>query len=124
MRGARSTNFEGGWNHCDLIPKQEGNHIKIEPRGKYPGVKLHLDKVECEALLKATTLSQAGKMNHAAFFFAEVVKKLVHLLDEVPHLLEDRTEAQITAELQLEMDKSKAKLEAISKGTDWKKVKL
>lgn len=98
--------------------------MKIEPRGKYPGVKVHLDEKECEELIKDQALNSVEGERRLAKFGAKLVRKILTLQEESPTLLQPRTEDQIRAELIEERDKSIAKLAAMDQGQDWKKVKI
>jgi hypothetical protein len=107
--------------------------MKIEPRGKYPGVKVHLDEEECQELLKGAADNPGGSkkgnggfMDHEvrilAGFAVKLARKIRQLQIEMPELLDERTEEQIRKELEIERDKSAKKLAAMDKGKDWKKV--
>ena len=90
--------------------------MKLERRGKYPGVKVHLEKDECVLLMepKGNWLPLVTKL----------IKNLTKLAKEEPTLLEDRSEEEILATLSKEAIESDLKLKAIGKGADWKKVKV
>ena len=103
--------------------------MKIEPRGKYPGVKIHFDKEECEILLdlveyqsKLKKLLPPGPLH--AQLTMKMAKSIYKLKEEMPTLLEDRTEEEIHATLSKELIESEQKLAAIGKGADWKKIKV
>lgn len=104
--------------------------IKVEARGKYPGVKVHLDREHCEILLAlAADYKKAGndKKQAAPSYFSLAVgigKKIASLKEEMPNLLEERTEEQIHATLSKELIESQEKLAAIGKGADWTKIKV
>lgn len=95
--------------------------MKLEPRGKYPGVKIHLDEKETRDVLDIDDKASTGK---AWDFIVKLARKIHKLQNDLPTLLEERTEEEIRAELEEERDKSIAKLAAMDKGKDWKKVKL
>lgn len=88
--------------------------MKLEPRGKYPGIKIHLDEVE----VKALTNPPPSEMEAFAFT-TRLGKKIRALMAEFPDLLAPRTEEQIKAELQLELEKSQLKLAKMAEGAKW-----
>lgn len=91
--------------------------IKLEPRGKYAGIKVHLSKEDVEAILSSKEAPAVG------MDLVQAIRKgTKKLMLKVPNLLADRTIDDIKKELKLEMEKSKLKLEAIEKGQDWKEV--
>ena len=109
---------------------------KIEPRGKYAGVKIHLNGEECQRLLdwrkrwKAaaklktdSTIKALADAQEAIEFTKEVAKAIEKLLIERPDLLQDRTEEQVAAALQKDKDKIEAQQAAMKSKKDWKKVK-
>lgn len=108
--------------------------MKIEKRGKYPGVKAHLEKDECELLMSFAadyalahpdkTGSIKGKESNGIILAFKLGKKIKLLLDEEPGLLQERTEEEILATLSKEAIESDLKLKAIGQGADWKKVKV
>ena len=101
--------------------------MKIERRGKYPGVKVHLEKGECEMLIKLWEsmkgINIAASTTDIAFLF-KLARKVSNLAEEEPTLLEERSEEEILATLSKEAIESDLKLKAIGKGADWKKVKV
>ena len=101
--------------------------MKIEARGKYAGVKVHLDGDEAQQFLDLVRLKgegkQANKAEERAITFAHKLgKKIDKLIEEVPNLLEDRTEEQIQASMEKDLDKILEQKKAIAAGKDWKKV--
>lgn len=116
--------------------------MKIESRGKYPGVKVHLDPDE--AMILINLAKDADKANgtedtsHPAWPISGLGKsaknfvglsiklggKIRDLLADVPNLFEERTEDQILATLSKEAIESKMKLDAIGAKADWKKIKV
>ena len=102
--------------------------MKVEPRGKYAGVKLHLDKDECQKLLNFYTSAQDTAsgiiLSAGTKFLLGMGKKVKDLLIDHPNLLHDRTDDEIHATLCKEAGESKLKLEAMGKGLDWKKIKV
>lgn len=97
--------------------------MKIEPRGKYAGVKVHLEGEECEELLDIynarNCASDLDKDNLSLRFAIRLGKKINQLLEEEPKLLEDRTDEQIKAALLKEQEESTRKLEKLEKGQKW-----
>lgn len=99
--------------------------MKLERRGKYAGVKVHLDGPECELILSDFSMtSQDKNMMREANFYLRLRKKLEELKKEFPDLLKDRTPEEIEVELKSEMLKSELKLDALSHGKDWKGIKV
>jgi hypothetical protein len=102
--------------------------MKIEKRGKYPGVKVHLEPDECALLVGVKSVDmghQPGVKNPsivAAFkFTAKLGEKIRKLQADEPDLLEERTLEQIREELELELRKAKEKLEKLNQGQIWNK---
>ena len=101
--------------------------MKIERRGKYPGVKLHLDGDECKALAHTT---DSGFLNRPEFshisgeMMREIRKAVAKAIKEDPTLLDERTEEEIKATLMKEYVESEKKLKHIKDGLDWKKIKV
>lgn len=95
--------------------------MKIEPRGKYPGVKVHLDEKECEELLQAY---EGGyiKVNVPHFFGLKLAKQIKDLLAEEPDLLTPRTPEQVKAILAKEVEKAKMQLDQVNHGLSHAKV--
>jgi hypothetical protein len=106
--------------------------IKVEPRGKYGGVKVHLDPEDCQHLI---ALADAGKTDNFAvlkgagpiiqipFGLAyKMGKSIKDLLAKEPGLLQDRTPEQVAAILAKESEKAALQLEAVKKGKAWQTV--
>ena len=91
--------------------------MKAEPRGKYSGVKLHLDETECSQLLATY---KAGKIKDNLII--EMAQSVSSLLLKNPDLLKSRTQAQILKALKRDQKKIVEQLAAIDKGGDWKAV--
>ena len=100
--------------------------MKIESRGKYPGVKVHLDAEEAEMFLEfVSAKGEGGASKKDIIKFAEKLgNKIDKLLDENPDLLKERTEEQIQASMNHDLEKIEAQKAAMAKGKDWKKVKV
>ena len=102
--------------------------MKIEARGKYPGVKVHLDGDEAKEFLnyrlaEKKGIAEGSLLNFPPTFAQKLGKKIEKLIEEVPHLLEERTEEQILASMEKDLEKIEEQKKAIAKGKDWKKVK-
>ena len=103
--------------------------MKVERRGKYPGVKVHLEKDECEVFLELVKdhKKAGGHVYTQPTYFSLSVKmgqKIASLLKDEPALLEERTEEDIVAALSKEAIEADLKLKEIGKGADWKKIKV
>ena len=98
--------------------------MKIEPRDKYAGVKVHLDGDEAGAFLKWADGKWSDDPNPSLIKFASKLgRKIQRLIEEVPNLLEDRTEDQVKEALEGDAEKISKQLAALSGGKDWKRVK-
>lgn len=86
--------------------------MKAEPRGKYAGIKLHLDEKECQAILK-------GEFPD---FLKKVGKTISQMMAEHPDMLKERTQMQIVKALKRDQKKIVEQLAAIDKGGNWKAV--
>ena len=101
---------------------------KAERRGKYPGVKVHLDDKECKLLLgqyayrKKNGLTQ-GVIDAALQFAKEVTKSIRELQTEHPDLLEERTPEQVKESLLKDQKKIVEQLSTMHSGKDWKSIK-
>ena len=106
--------------------------MKIEPRGKYAGVKVHLDGDEAQEFLAwaemCDKLLETKKLPETACkvikFACKLGAKIEKLVGEVPNLFEDRTEEQIQESMKKDLDKILAQQHAMGEGKDWKKVKV
>lgn len=105
--------------------------IKIEKRGKYGGVKVHLDKEQCELLLSLEkALNSQSPGDEAAEAIIDQVQDLVEkiaskirkLLIEEPTLLEDRSTEEVIAILAKEKEKAELQLARAKSGKDIAKV--
>ena len=102
--------------------------MKIEKRGKYGGVKVHLDGEEAEEFLNYFTADKKGVVEGDLLIFppkfaVRLGKKIANLVSEFPTLFEDRTEEEIQEALSSDAEKIDAQLKALGEGKDWKKVK-
>lgn len=96
--------------------------MKLEARGKYAGIKIHLDKTEVESLLEIDThppgkedgihLSYSAE-NFLVDFGWRLVKKLKKYQQEDPTFNEDRTPEQIKAALEKEAAKAAERLKQL-----------
>ena len=112
----------------ELYHGKQGASITIHPRGKYPGVKCHLDGEEAAEFLAYYEANKKGiaegeLLSFPPKFASKLGKKIAALIEEVPHLLEERTEEQIQEALKGDQEKIAKQLTALDKGKDWKKVK-
>lgn len=100
--------------------------MKIEPRGKYAGVKVHLDAEEVNTLLSCMSGDEVELQRLPLFvgLAGKMARKTRALMEEDPTLLTDRTPAQIAAALEKEEVSARLKKEVLAKGQDWKKVKV
>ena len=106
--------------------------MKIEKRGKYAGVKVHLEPEECEAFVAfAADAEKAGLMgkkipvNMSSFSLsAKLGKKIKNLMEDEPALLKERTPEEIQHELEVEYESAALKLKALAKGKDWKEIHI
>jgi len=101
---------------------------KVEPRGKYAGVKVHLDGEESKLFLAFVKQPEGQHKFHldesdpVIKLVSKLGKKIKKLQFEVPTLLEDRTEEEIKKTLLRDQAKIKEQLDAIEAGQDWKQV--
>jgi hypothetical protein len=110
--------------------------MKIEKRGKYAGVKVHLEPDEVEAFIALAADHKKGggspamyplnsKSSTNYFTLSVQLGKMVNkLMVEEPDLLKDRTPEQIKMELIEELRAAEEKLKVIDQGGDWKKIKV
>ena len=103
--------------------------MKIEPRGKYAGVKVHLDGDEAEEVLayfhaNKKGIAEGDLLSFPPKFASRLGAKINKLIAEMPNLLEDRTEEQIIEAMEGDLEKIQAQKKAIAQGKDWKKVKV
>lgn len=102
--------------------------MKIEKRGKYAGVKVHLEPDEVEPFIQvakdyAKTVANNIKVQpNYLTLSVKLGKKISQLLLEEPDLLKDRTPDQIQHELEVELESAQKKLAAITKGKNWKEI--
>lgn len=111
--------------------------MKIETRGKYPGVKIHLDAEECQKILNGTTYYTGDNkipghdkgLGYYEFeikalmpIAAKMGKMIRDLLKENPRLLQERTKEEVLAILAKESEKSALQLATLKRGGDIAKV--
>lgn len=114
--------------------------MKIEKRGKYPGVKVHLDGDEARRIMEdcveltsfnakllAKGLKNLGQnegevqgMITALEHASKLAKKIAKEFKDYPSLFDERTEEEIKVELETEFKASGDKLAAMNNGKDWK----
>jgi hypothetical protein len=98
--------------------------MKLEPRGKYAGVKVHLDADECQALMIAFPEGSKAHKDFAVYSFpGKLAGKLHKLVKEFPDMLEDKSDDHVEAVLKAEAIKANAKLKALAIGADWQHTK-
>lgn len=114
--------------------------MKIERRGKYPGVKVHLDGDEARRIMedcadidtsvkKLLKLGSDGQIDVVQFLVTssehatKLAKKIAKEFSEYPSLFDERTEEEIHAELETEFKAAGDKLAAMKSGKDWKSTK-
>lgn len=101
--------------------------MKLEPRGKFGGVKIHLDANETQQLLNATAAPFEGALHKvpvtnlqiSAQLADRMGRKVRELMKEHTDLLQDKSPEQVAKELQLEIDKSQKKLQLLAGGNKW-----
>ena len=103
--------------------------IKVETRGKYAGVKIHLDAEESEELIKyyETFLPNITKgvlqtLEPHVRIARKMGKQIKALLVEDPNLLKERTPEQIAAILAKDHEKTAMQLNQLKSGQKWQKV--
>jgi hypothetical protein len=106
--------------------------MKIEKRGKYPGVKVHLDPEECEAFLQfaedvaksALPVPTNTLLVQDTFFSVslKIGKKMLKLRDEAPNFLKERTPLEIEQALLKDKQKIEQQLQAGIANGAWKQV--
>ena len=110
--------------------------MKIEPRGKYAGIKVHLDEKEVQEILDTMDAANSGLAhihphdvsydlsNLGEKFLTKLGKKVREVMKEKPNLLEPRTDEEVALELASEYESAKAKIATLKAKGDWKKVKV
>lgn len=102
--------------------------MKIEKRGKYPGVKVHLDPDECEAFsslasyAEKTEILKGTKPLSYLNVAIKIGHKLLKIAKEDPSFIEERTPEQVKESLMKDKKKIEEQLNAMGTGKDWKKV--
>lgn len=106
--------------------------MKIEPRGKFGGIKVHLDAAETTEFLdrykKHREAILTGQVTQAPQTFnfdfsINLGKRIYKLIKEFPDLLDDKSEEKVKIELLLEKEKSEKKLALLASGQKWDKAK-
>jgi hypothetical protein len=102
--------------------------MKIEKRGKYPGVKVHLEPEECEAFLglaKDVELGMGLLQPTTPSYFTvalKIGKKMKKIAADDPTFLTERTPEQIEAALLKDKQKIEQQLQAGIANGAWKQV--
>lgn len=101
--------------------------MKVESRGKYEGVKIHLDAEEAKILLQEVSMLKGAygdevNVKTPIGLARKMGLKIREKLKENPKLLEKRTDEEIAAILVKEVEKASLQLERVKSGKDWKKV--
>lgn len=110
--------------------------MKIEKRGKYPGVKVHLEPDECQAFIAfakdaEVALNKSNSIEHFTghsgppTYFSisqKIGSKLAKLMVDEPNLLIERTEDEILASMEKDLAKINQQKAAIAMKKDWKQV--
>ena len=96
--------------------------MKAEARGKYGGVKVHLDGDEAGVFLAAYRTGGINHVNEAHKFQVKLGEKIDHLLKEIPNLLDDRTDEQIREAMERDLAKIHDQQAAMGEGKDWRRV--
>lgn len=102
--------------------------MKVEPRGKFGGVKIHLDPEEAKVLIQAETVDMGYQPGPNPTVIPtwklalKMGKKIKDLLQEDPSLLQDRTPEQVIAILAKESEKAALQLQQAKAGLDISKV--
>jgi len=89
--------------------------MKIEKRGKYPGVKVHLEPEEVKAFMESATYDKSD-YNPMMVLSRKLGKKLNALVKEEPDTLTERTPEQVAEVVALELKTATQKMEALKKG--------
>jgi hypothetical protein len=95
--------------------------MKLETRGKYPGVKVHLDPDEVKLILEHAPVLK-GDIPPTQEFLRKMAKEIKKLQEKEPTLLDERTPEQIAAILAKEVEAATLKLQRMKDGKDWKKI--
>lgn len=102
--------------------------MKVETRGKYPGVKIHLDAEECEKIIEGTADNPKGpkyydhEINILMPISIKMGKMIRNLIAENPRLLQERSKEEVLAILAKESEKSALQLATLKRGGDIAKV--
>ena len=98
----------------------------IEPRGKFGGVKIHLDKEECERLLGKIAKLDPQSLGKGApiKILVKMGKGIKKLQEQHPDLLQDKSLDQVMATLAEEAEKAQKKLEKLKEDPTWPQQKV
>lgn len=87
--------------------------LKVETRGKYPGVKVHLDPDDCQSLMEwfeECSTKPTLKLGLAGKIAAKMGQKIKDLLVDQPDLFKEKTPEQLAAILIKEAEKPQLQL--------------
>lgn len=98
--------------------------MKAEKRGKYSGVKLHLDGPECEFYLKLSKNPTPKLFAEAGNIAVKIGAKIAKLQAEYPSLLKERTKVEIQHELEVELESADKKIKALKSGGNWQDIHI
>lgn len=85
--------------------------MKADTRGKFPGIRVHLDRDDCLSFVEARDTGDKKRLRTLATSIAAAIDVV---LNETPGALADRTPEQVKAALQKEAAKAAKKLEALA----------
>jgi hypothetical protein len=106
--------------------------MHLERRGKYPGVKIHLTKAECELLLTFLADFDRAKAHPDRLILNASARRglykhgkataraIAEALADDPTILDARNEAEIRESMETELAKLTQKLAAFDAGEPWK----
>lgn len=93
--------------------------MKLERRGKYPGIKVHFDPEECQQICDRLEWLSIYHPDNQIKPLRKLRKLIKRAIDDDPTLFDDRTEDEIKKELKIERDKSTARLKLMNAGGKW-----
>ena len=90
--------------------------MKLEKRGKFAGVKIHLDSEECKKITSSS---------HGNALCVDIKKLIKQAIQQDPSILDNRTSAEIEAALTKEHTKAQLRLkdfDAYLENIGWEKI--
>lgn len=99
--------------------------MKLERRGKYPGVKIHLEPEECLRVcdqilwFNEQDPPDPGPAHYGSAGLRKLYKLIRKAIAEDSTIFDDRTDDEIREELEVERDKSVEKLKKMKNGEVW-----